>query len=334
MRGRGSSIAANPVLIGAATTLVVVVAVFLSYNANAGLPFVPTYSCKRRGSERREPGQGQRRARRRYSRRRRRLDHASRQDDGDGPGGRAQARGAVDPLATDSTVIVRPRSALGLKYVQLTRGTSEEGTTTATRSRSRRPRRSRSSSTSSSTCSTRRRARRRRRTCAASATPSRVAARASTSRSASCPRCWATSCRWCGTVGPGHAAQRLLRGPGDAASSVAPVAKTQAALFAALTRPSPRSTRSRSRTSRTRSPRVAPSLDVAIRSFPVQRPFLRNSEGLFRTLQPGIDALRNAAPELAEMFEEGHARSSARRRSTGASPRCFRSCSTSRPTRW
>ena len=30
-------------LIGAATTLVVIVAVFLAYNANNGLPFVPTY---------------------------------------------------------------------------------------------------------------------------------------------------------------------------------------------------------------------------------------------------------------------------------------------------
>jgi hypothetical protein len=41
---RRNSIAANPVLIGAATTLVVIVAVFLAYNANNGLPFVPTYA--------------------------------------------------------------------------------------------------------------------------------------------------------------------------------------------------------------------------------------------------------------------------------------------------
>ena len=39
-------IASNPVLIGAATVLVVLVAVFLSYNANKGLPFVPTYQLK------------------------------------------------------------------------------------------------------------------------------------------------------------------------------------------------------------------------------------------------------------------------------------------------
>ena len=46
MRGSGQSVASNPVLIGAATILVVLVAVFLSYNANQGLPFVPTYELK------------------------------------------------------------------------------------------------------------------------------------------------------------------------------------------------------------------------------------------------------------------------------------------------
>ena len=45
-RGAGASIAANPVLIGAATMLVIIVAVFLAYNANNGLPFVPTYQLK------------------------------------------------------------------------------------------------------------------------------------------------------------------------------------------------------------------------------------------------------------------------------------------------
>ena len=44
MRRGSQSIVANPVLVGAVTTLVVVVAVFLAYNANNGLPFVPTRS--------------------------------------------------------------------------------------------------------------------------------------------------------------------------------------------------------------------------------------------------------------------------------------------------
>jgi phospholipid/cholesterol/gamma-HCH transport system substrate-binding protein len=37
---------ANPVLIGAITVLVVIVAVFLAYNANSGLPFVPSYNLR------------------------------------------------------------------------------------------------------------------------------------------------------------------------------------------------------------------------------------------------------------------------------------------------
>src|SRR5581483_2686747 len=40
--GRAQPAFANPVLIGAVTVLVAIVAVFLAYNANNGLPFVPT----------------------------------------------------------------------------------------------------------------------------------------------------------------------------------------------------------------------------------------------------------------------------------------------------
>src|SRR5688572_31621611 len=46
-RRRGaSSMLGSPVLVGAITLLVAIVAVFLSYNANSGLPFVPTYDLK------------------------------------------------------------------------------------------------------------------------------------------------------------------------------------------------------------------------------------------------------------------------------------------------
>src|SRR3954464_8690497 len=48
MRGRGAtaSIVASPVLVGAVTVLIVIVGVFLAYNANNGLPFVPSYELK------------------------------------------------------------------------------------------------------------------------------------------------------------------------------------------------------------------------------------------------------------------------------------------------
>src|SRR5271154_5224977 len=45
-RRRSGSLASSPLLIGAVTALIVVVAVSLSYNANNGLPFVPTYKIK------------------------------------------------------------------------------------------------------------------------------------------------------------------------------------------------------------------------------------------------------------------------------------------------
>src|ERR1700704_1315890 len=46
MDRRRGSLAANPLLIGALTTLIVAVAVYLSYNALNGLPFTPTYDIK------------------------------------------------------------------------------------------------------------------------------------------------------------------------------------------------------------------------------------------------------------------------------------------------
>ena len=43
-RPRKRGAIANPVVIGAVTVLVVILGVFLAYNANSGLPFVPRYT--------------------------------------------------------------------------------------------------------------------------------------------------------------------------------------------------------------------------------------------------------------------------------------------------
>ena len=45
-RTNPASLTASPLLVGAVTLLVAFVAVFLAYNANSGLPFVPTYNIK------------------------------------------------------------------------------------------------------------------------------------------------------------------------------------------------------------------------------------------------------------------------------------------------
>ena len=116
-------------LIGAATTLVVLVAVFLAYNANSGLPFVPSYQLQRRGPERGEPRRRQRRADRRHAGRHGRRDRrrSSAGTARSSRGSTLKLETTIKPLPVDSTVIVRPRSALGLKYVQITRGHSRRG---------------------------------------------------------------------------------------------------------------------------------------------------------------------------------------------------------------
>lgn len=122
-----TSIVASPVLVGAVCVLVVTVAVFLSYNANRGLPFVPTTTLHALlpggnnllpGNEVKEGGA--------------RIGvvsdmHPVRLEDGRVV---AQATLKLDADAgdvpRDSTVVVRPRSLVGLKYVELRRGSSDE----------------------------------------------------------------------------------------------------------------------------------------------------------------------------------------------------------------
>ncbi|MCW3067121.1 MAG: hypothetical protein JWN32_4293 [Solirubrobacterales bacterium] len=124
MRRRpNASIVANPVLVGAVTILVVLVAVFLAYNANNGLPFVPTRQLQVdltnasnlvRGNDVREGGF--------------RIGVVDDIKPIRLPGGAVGAQLVLKldkghgKIPVDSNVTIRPRSALGLKYVELTRG--------------------------------------------------------------------------------------------------------------------------------------------------------------------------------------------------------------------
>src|SRR4051812_2156838 len=128
-RRRGAaSMAGSPVLVGALTVLVVIVAVFLSYNANKGLPFVPTYDLGANlpnaaqlvaGNEVRIGGfrvgvVDTITPKRRPDGSTFAVIHMKLQTD-------------VKPLPVDSKLIVRSRSALGLKYVEITPGSSSRG---------------------------------------------------------------------------------------------------------------------------------------------------------------------------------------------------------------
>src|SRR3954453_13266438 len=133
MGGRGKTSAsaiASPVLVGAVTVLVVIVGVYLAYNANKGLPFVPTYDVKAEipngqklieGNEIRLGGFL--------------VGTVNRmQPKTVTTGGRTRTIAVVDmklnkdvePLAVDSRVAVRPRSALGLKYLDIVPGRSKK----------------------------------------------------------------------------------------------------------------------------------------------------------------------------------------------------------------
>jgi virulence factor Mce-like protein len=130
MRGRRpAALTASPVLVGSITVLVTIIAVFIAYNANAGLPFVPTYDVRAElpNASKLVPGNEVRAGGFRVGT----VDEIS--------SGRATVDGeersiavlglkldkTVEPLPADTLVAVRSRSALGLKYVELAPGSSE-----------------------------------------------------------------------------------------------------------------------------------------------------------------------------------------------------------------
>jgi virulence factor Mce-like protein len=123
---RRNSLAGSPLLIGAITTLIVVVAVFLSYNANNGLPFVPTYNIKVVLPETSglQPTNQVRIAGTRVG------VVSSLTPYQDPATGRVTAiadlklEKSVEPLPANTTAIVLSVSAIGLKYLELHKGTS------------------------------------------------------------------------------------------------------------------------------------------------------------------------------------------------------------------
>jgi phospholipid/cholesterol/gamma-HCH transport system substrate-binding protein len=130
MRNRGGiqGVASSPAIVGAVTVLVVIVAVFLAYNANNGLPFVSTYDLKARvpnatalvkGNEVRIGGS--------------RIGVIKEVKPVQVGNGRVAAElslslnKSAEPIPVNSTMIIRPKSPLGLKYLQIIPGDSSRG---------------------------------------------------------------------------------------------------------------------------------------------------------------------------------------------------------------
>ncbi len=127
-RHRDAGVTSNPILIGALTVLVTIVAVTLAYNATNGLPFVPRYNLHVQIADASE------------------LTHGTDVRIGGAlvgevssvtpkrlPSGRAIAElnlslyESVKPLPVNTRFTVRLKGAIGLKYLQITPGNATRG---------------------------------------------------------------------------------------------------------------------------------------------------------------------------------------------------------------
>jgi virulence factor Mce-like protein len=306
-RRSGPALTASPVLVGAVTLLVTIVAVFLSYNANSGLPFVPTYDLKAnlpnasqlvKGFEVRIGG-----ARVGFISK---LEPKKREDGSTYAQVTMKLDKEIEPLPADSTLLVRPRSAIGLKYIELTPGNESAGLKPGSTIPLRQARpevvelddlfnmfdeKARVGSRDS-----------------LEGYGGGFAGRGQSINLAIqelVPLLRNLEPVAGNLSDPRTRLDRFFRSLGRAAEEVAPVAEEQAELFvnldesftalASIARPFLQETITESPISE----------EVAIRDFPRQRPFIRNNTALFRELRPGVAILPHAAPLLADAFEAG-----------------------------
>jgi virulence factor Mce-like protein len=309
MRNRGglSGVASSPILVGAVTVLVVIVAVFLAYNANNGLPFVSTYNLKARvpnadalvkGNEVRiggvrvgvvkkvvpvPVGNGEYAAELSLS-----LDKSA------------------EPLPVDSTIMVRPKSALGLKFLQITPGDSKRGFKAGERipvssahpepvdidqffdmfdKRTRQAIRQNLAGFGNAL---------------AGRGPQLNEALGALRQAVTSGQPVLRK-----IVEPSTDFAGFWRALEDLSATVAPVAETQASMFAALDRTFAAFARVSRPFIQETIEKSPPTLDTANADLPVLRPFLRDSARFFTALQPGARALGETSPVIAASLHAG-----------------------------
>ncbi len=298
MKKTGAGIASNPVLVGGVTVLVVIVAVFLSYNANQGLPFVPTTSLKVRvpnganlvpGNEIRSGGS--------------RVGVIDDMTPVRGKDGKVVAEldlkldKRIGDVPQDSTFRIRPRSALGLKYLELDEGSSKDafanGDTvpadqgSAVDGHRRGPEDVRCRDAQGQPGEPARLRRHVRGPRAGRRAHDRGAAAAARAPAAGDDATSPTRTR---------ELTRFFDELADAARIVAPVSEQQAALFTSMADTFEALGRDEGALKQTISD-SPPTMDVAIESFRAQRPFLANLEGFGDDFAPGD---RRAARRAAD----------------------------------
>jgi virulence factor Mce-like protein len=306
---RGTAgLAASPVLIGAATVLVALVAVFIAFNANSGLPFVPTYDLNAelpsggklvKGNEVRVGGF------------RVGVVKDIRPKVSTMNGERHSVAIAelsldkkLEPLARDTKFRVRPRSALGLKYIEVEPGTAkaawQSGDTVpvdqsseplefedlfSTFDRETRPNIQNSTDGFGNAFAGRGRA-------------------INSSIQALNPFFQALTPVMRNLSDPTTELDQFFLQIGRASAQAAPVARTQALLFAemadtfAALSADPRALQDTIE-------KGAPTMDVSIDSFRVQRPFMTDFTDLTARLRPAAQELPRSLPAINRAFAVG-----------------------------
>jgi virulence factor Mce-like protein len=308
VRRRGvGAFASSPTMVGSLTVLIVVLAVFLAYNANNGLPFTPSYRLTAQvpNASQLVPGNEVRMGGVRVGIVES-IDPVSHEDGSVTADLNLKLDESVRPLPTDTKVIVRSRSALGLKYLELRRGHSArelpEGALLSLKAARPEPVEIDQFFNMFDG-------------------PTRTAIRANlvefgnalAGRGADLneglgslrPAVDRLIPVMRNLASPRTALDRFFTSIAQAAAEVAPVAEVQAQMFAdldttfaalsAVSRPFIQETISE----------TPPTLDTIIATGPRIRTFLRHSGVLLTELRPGAEALQEQAPTLARAFEIG-----------------------------
>ena len=302
-----ASLVASPVLVGAVTVLVACISVMLAVQANSGLPFVPTYDVRAEipggsnlvvGNEVKVGGF--------------RVGVVEDVRPAVSEPGNQGAIAVIDmkidktvePLPAETRLAIRPRSALGLKYVELTRGRSR---------RSLRPgatlplKQSVKPIELDEFFSTFNDDMRQNQRTALEGYGTALSGRGEAINRAIedlVPFLTHLEPVMRALSDPGTELNQFFRQAGRTSAQIAPVARTYAALFGNMATTFEALSRHSDRL-RGFIERAAPTLEEGIRSFPVQRPFLRDSGRLALKLLPVAREIERSLPATTRALATG-----------------------------
>jgi len=300
-------VASSPILVGAVTVLVIIVAVFLAYNANNGLPFVSTYNLHAKvpnadalvkGNEVRIGGV--------------RVGIVKSVVPVQEADGQVAAEldlsldKSAEPLPVDSTIMIRPKSALGLKYLQVIPGDSSKGFEAGATIplKAARPEPVDIDEFFDMFDEPTRKAIQRNQAGFGNALAGRGV---SINEAFGSLRSFVVHAQPAleTIVAPSSNFGGFWRALENLSATVAPVAEQQASMFVALDRTFAafaRVSRPYIQETISKSPST---LDAANADLPVLRPFLHDSERFFAALKPGTKALAEKSPVIAEALHAG-----------------------------